>query len=361
MTMEWIMEKYHLGELKGRITNYRRMSELMMVLFFILLYIFLKTSEIPPLNLQFTKTYREIDITKIAPERIKLVRKHEIPMPKALSHPEASTTEADQIENVDSELLTRDVTSLLNQQPPRSLQRVPEQPNHRPLEFSTLPEDVKPSIQLQQSREILKDNATQLLPSMRVEPNQVGPTVAINENVMSHQTSGRRNIYPNKSNSSISDDKLVANSGKLDIPLISKENVRNRTDLSVIIDDLMEWMKKHPAQFIPVVRNFMMYEAGDLTSKVIFSHRDRKFELYLLYKPNRREIRVCLVEGHQSTMLIDSGFKRQSNYLRIGDISRSANGDIFAFSTTQLPATEEKTMEFYQVFLTWWDQAKLQK
>ncbi len=357
--MEWIIDRYNWGELKGKISNHRRISDLMMVLFFILLYIFLKTSEIPPLNVQFTRTYKEIDITKIAPERVKLIKKHEIPMPN-VSNEDGRLAQAERTEIADVDLLTQDVTSVINQQPPRSIQTVPEWTKTRHFEAPTIHDDLT-SIQLQQSKDILRDNATQLLPNIRVEPTQVGPTVAINENPIHQEATSKRPRIQNPDGPAIPQDKPVAESGPLNIPLISRDQAKSRTDLSVIIDDLMEWMKKHPSQFIPVVKSFMMYEVGDLTSRVTFSHKDRRFELYLLYKPNRREIRVCLIEGNQSSMLIDSGFKKQSNYLRTGAISRTRDREIFAFSTSQFPANEEKTMEFYQVFLTWWDQAKLNK
>ena len=123
----------------------------------------------------------------------------------------------------------------------------------------------------------------------------------------------------------------------------------------------MVWMKKHPFQFNDVVKSFLMYEKNDLTSKVVFRSRDRVFELYLLYKQKTKEIRICLIEGNQSTMLIDSGFKKQSNYLRTGNVARYDANKIFSFSTSQYPASEKKTDEFYQVFLSWWEQAKKEK
>ncbi|MDZ7332270.1 MAG: hypothetical protein ONB31_09860 [candidate division KSB1 bacterium] len=357
--MEWIIERYNWGELKGKITNYRRMCDLMVVLFIILLYIFLKTSEIPPLNIQFTKKYRELDIEKISPERIKLIKRHEVPMPK-VQNENGAMAQPERAEIVDTDLLNRDVTSVINQHPNLNLLNVPKRPISQPIEPAILPDQLPP-IQLEKSTDILHDNATQLSPIFRVEPTQVGQTVAINDVAVNQHTAGRNIILPHHSGSAIADTKISAESGQLDIQLISGEQAKKRSDISVIIDDLMEWMKRHPSQFIPVVRSFMMYETGDLTSRVTFQHRDRRFEFYLLYKPNRREIRICLVEGNQSTMLIDSGFKKQSNYLRTGSITRGTDREIFAFSTSQLPANEQKTMEFYQVFLTWWDQVKPKK
>lgn len=358
--MDWIIEKYHLGELKGKFTNYRRVCELIMILFFIFLYLFLKHSKIPSIELQFSKTYRQLDLQKYVPERIKIVKKHQIPSPGD-QHAETGQSAFDWAEIVDSDLLNNDVSSVLNQQPQRSLQNIPDRDNSRTTLYRLTPDDIESQFQIQESKDYLKDNATQLMPSILVEPKEIGPTVAVNDITTSQANIGSHRIYPSQEKSSIADDKIVPEAGVIDIPLISREKVSKKPDLSVIIDHLMEWMKKHPYEFNQVVKSFMMYEKNDLTSKVVFRNKDRVFELYLLYKGKTKEIRICLIEGEQSTMLIDSGFKKQSNYLRTGSIARIEDNSIFSFSTTQYPASEKRTSDFYQFFLSWWEQAKQEK
>jgi len=358
--MDWIIEKYQLGELKGKLTNYRRVCELMMILLFIFLYLFLKHSKIPSIELQFTKSYRQLDLQKYVPEKIKIVKKHQIPLSGA-QNAETGQSTFDWAEIVDSDLLNNDVSSVLNQQPQRSLQNIPERHNPREMSYRLTPENFDASFQIQESKDYLKDNATQLMPSILVEPKEIGPTVSINDNMTSQKNIGRHQIYPGNEKASITEDKIIPEAGVVDIPLISWEKVSKKPDISVIIDQLMLWMRKHPYEFDKVLKSFMMYEKGDLTSKVVFKYKDRLFELCLLYKEKTKEIRICLIEGEQSTMLIDSGFKKQSNYLRTGNISRMEDNTIFSFSTSQYPASEKKTSEFYQFFLSWWEQAKKEK
>ena len=360
ITMDWIIDKYHLSDFKRRVTNYKRICEVIIVLLLIGLYIFLKNSTIPPLEVQLTESYRQIDWQRYIPEQIKRVRTHEIPSPGIQNAAEGQSS-FDWSEIVDSDLLKNDVTSILNQQPQRSLQNIPERVNTRVMTYRLPLDESDPTLQMQEQKDYLKDNATQLVPSILVEPKAIGPTVAITDNNASQTNIGRRQIYPSPKKSSIADDKIIPEAGVVNIPLISQEKVSKKPDISVIIDQLMLWMKKHPYDFNSVVKSFMMHEKNDLTSKVVFRNKDRVFELYLLYKEKTKEIRICLIEGELSTMLIDSGFKKQSNYLRTGSISRIDDNNIFSFSTTQYPASEKKTSEFYQVFLSWWEQAKQDK
>ncbi|MFQ5709396.1 MAG: hypothetical protein ACE5HO_18210 [bacterium] len=129
-------------------------------------------------------------------------------------------------------------------------------------------------------------------------------------------------------------------------------------DLSPIYRALIEWMKRHPAQFPEVVNRFMEKAPRDLSSVVDFQIGGRSFQMYLTCKVKLYEVRVCLLEGNASTYLIDRGFKEKSSYLRTGSVSRRANGQILAFGTTRRAASNRKTTQFYQVFLSWWESVK---
>ena len=358
--MNWILERYHLSEFKQKIISRKRICELIILLFFIFLYLILKNSEIPRIEHQFSKSYRQIDWQKHIPERIKRVRKHEVPSPDA-QNAEAGQSSFDWAEFVDTDLLKNDITSILNQQPQQSLQNIPDRTNSRVMIYQLPIEDIDPSLLMETPKDYLKDNATHLVPSVFIEPKDLGPSVSINDMVVNQTNIGSHRIYPSHEKASIDNDKIIPEAGVVEIPLISQEKVSKKPDISIIIDHLMLWMKKHPYAFNQVVKSFMMYEKNDLTSKVAFRHKDRVFELYLLYKEKIKEIRICLIEGKQSTMLIDSGFKKKSNYLRTGNISRIEDNTIFSFSTSQYPASERKTSEFYQFFLSWWEQAKKEK
>lgn len=120
-----------------------------------------------------------------------------------------------------------------------------------------------------------------------------------------------------------------------------------------IFVDLRNWMKNNSTDLPEVIKKFMGYDSLDLASKIQFRVEDRIFNMYLVCKESILEIRICLIEGNQATMLIDRGFKKKSHYLRIGNTNR-VNGKILSFGTTREAPSDEKTHEFYQIFISWW-------
>lgn len=149
------------------------------------------------------------------------------------------------------------------------------------------------------------------------------------------------------------------NTGTVQIGMLDLGTMRGEfDDLSPIYRALVEWMRRHPAQFSKVVNRFLEKTPGDLTSKVSFQMGGRQFEMFLLCKPQVFEIRICLLEGNESTYLIDRGFKENSRFLRIGSVNRRDTGDILSFSTSRKAASNRRTTAFYQVFLSWWQSVK---
>lgn len=129
-------------------------------------------------------------------------------------------------------------------------------------------------------------------------------------------------------------------------------------DFSAIYKPLVEWMKLHPAELPDVVKRFMGYQLGDLTSWVHFSIENRQFEMFLLCVETTYEVRIALVEQFDVTYLIDQGFHKKSNFLRVGAIERLENNEILKFGTNLRPPGDIRTAEFYQIFLSWWEEVK---
>lgn len=133
------------------------------------------------------------------------------------------------------------------------------------------------------------------------------------------------------------------------------ENYRNFTP---IYRGLVTWMRRRPTDLPEVIDRFMGYQSGNLTSRVKFNIGSRELEVFLLCVESTYEIRVCLVEGDEVTYLIDEGFRKQSNYLRIGELTRQPTGEIVRFSSVMREASDRRTQEFYRIFLSWWETVK---
>lgn len=121
---------------------------------------------------------------------------------------------------------------------------------------------------------------------------------------------------------------------------------------------LVEWMRRNPVDLPPVAKRFMNYQRGDLTSRVAFSINNRAFDMMLLCVEATYEVRIVLMEKRDVTYLIDQGFHKKSNFLRVGKVDRLANQQILKFSTNLKPAGSKKTTSFYQVFISWWESVK---
>lgn len=129
-------------------------------------------------------------------------------------------------------------------------------------------------------------------------------------------------------------------------------------DFAAIYKPLVEWMKLHPAELPDVVKRFMTYQPGDLTSWVNFSIENREFEMFLLCVESTYEVRLALIEQLDVTYLIDQGFRKKSNFLRVGAINRLENNEILKFGTKLRAPSDQRAAEFYQLFLSWWEEVK---
>jgi hypothetical protein len=104
-----------------------------------------------------------------------------------------------------------------------------------------------------------------------------------------------------------------------------------------------------------VEQKFIEFFAGDVTSRDLFVAEGMTYEILLLFKDTMNELRICLIEGDRATLLIDTGLRERSNYLRTGDVIRGgADHKIISIKSTQKPASEEETTRFYRIFQSWW-------
>jgi len=150
----------------------------------------------------------------------------------------------------------------------------------------------------------------------------------------------------------------AANEATAKVTLKNLDQLGDYNNFTPIYRALVEWMRKHPATLSDVANRFMGHQPGNLTSSVKFVAGGRQFEIFLLCVEATYEIRVCMAEGGNITYLIDQGFRKQSNYLRTGTLNRQPSGDILMFGSVMREASDRRSQEFYQIFLSWWDTVK---
>ncbi len=120
---------------------------------------------------------------------------------------------------------------------------------------------------------------------------------------------------------------------------------------------LIKWMRENPAELPPGVRRHVGYEPHHLSSVIYFEVGGRQYELYLMCVESRYEVHVVLVEEGETTYLVDRSFQQQSRSLRVGSVQRT-EGEIVSIQSRQQAAGSERADEFYQIFLSWWEETK---
>jgi|GEM_PF-1919226 len=123
-----------------------------------------------------------------------------------------------------------------------------------------------------------------------------------------------------------------------------------------LIYPLIQWMKSHLKEHPYTMKQFLEYEPEDLTSIVEFNIQDRSFSMFLRCTEETRELALCIVEGTSATKLVDQGISERSHNLEVGIITRNEeSGDIIGAYSKRTSPTHEKTDEFMNIFLSWWN------
>lgn len=124
------------------------------------------------------------------------------------------------------------------------------------------------------------------------------------------------------------------------------------------VQELIDWMKRNPGELPGGVRQLVRYRPAFLSSVTSFTMDGKPYELYLMCKESLYEVHIVLVDGTESTYLVDRSFQKLSTYLREGQVRRTRDQGIVAVSSQRNAASSNKSQEFYSLFLSWWETAK---
>jgi hypothetical protein len=325
----------------------------------------LQVAHLPEVK-QRTETYEEIDWTRFKPKPKEIVETPKpVPAPKVENPVKMEDLPEPVPEPVQEQPKKLDLSNLqvFNEQqldkPARSLER-PSTKSTVESGESGAKIDLKKSTMLSGMNSLLGDNATKL---QMPKSGRAGRTLSNAPSIRAQSggavESSTTNNYGGGTITLGAPEGKDVGGGQVEVAMMNMANFgSNFTDLSELYMELIEWMKRNPAQLSSVVHRFMEYGTGDLTSKVTFQMNGREFDLLILCKENIAEVRVCLLEGRESIYLIDRGFKENSRYLRVGSVNRGGDGNILSFGTVRKEASNSKTNEFYQIFLSWWESVK---
>jgi hypothetical protein len=132
-------------------------------------------------------------------------------------------------------------------------------------------------------------------------------------------------------------------------------------DLKKLFHELLEWMRNHPYDLPPALKQYMRYKNGDVTSRVGILTAETEYELFMLCNEASEDFGLLLVAAGDSTQAIclrDTGFRKQSFYLSKGIAGRNESAAVGSVSMLEQRPTRQETSKFYNIFLSWWDTTK---
>lgn len=126
-----------------------------------------------------------------------------------------------------------------------------------------------------------------------------------------------------------------------------------------ILSPLIEWMKKHQKKHPPAIKSHLKHKSGDLTSVINFIASGVQTEIYLQCTEATKELAILIVQGENSTKLVDQGISERSHRYEVGTALRDeTDSHITGFNSSIESPTREVTNQFMRIFLTWWSNGK---
>ncbi len=137
------------------------------------------------------------------------------------------------------------------------------------------------------------------------------------------------------------------------------KKTRTSIDFSKLFGELTDWMANNEVELPLVLKQYMRYNSGDLTSKVTIEASPVSYDLFLLANKESQDIGLLLVsrdEASNAILLRDTGFRKKSFTLHEGTIGRDdVTSEVLSFSMSEENPTQEETDRFYSIILAWWE------
>jgi hypothetical protein len=151
-------------------------------------------------------------------------------------------------------------------------------------------------------------------------------------------------------------------SGGANVTRVTSEDLkktRTNIDFNKLFRELTDWMGNNEVELPVVLKQYMRYNAGDITSRVMIEASPVSYDLFLLANPQSQDIGLLLVsrdEASNAVLLRDTGFRKKSFTLHEGTAGREdGTSNVLSLSMSEEDPTEEVTDKFYRIILAWWD------
>lgn len=124
-----------------------------------------------------------------------------------------------------------------------------------------------------------------------------------------------------------------------------------------VLDPIFDWIRRNSCPIGKVPTNFMTGDDKAVrTAKTIIAIGTMQYELLLVSKEERRELKICLVnmETREFVKLTDVGLTESSSAFYAGYVRRQDDGEINNFEKgKEYSANDPKAQEFMKIFWQW--------
>lgn len=124
------------------------------------------------------------------------------------------------------------------------------------------------------------------------------------------------------------------------------------------INPIIRWMEANPATFSNVLKAFLDYAPGNLTSMTRVRYKNKTYRIYLLCKKSLPQLTICVVnfETEEMVLIKDAGLMREARYLLEGDFIATGDGqDIAMLDSEQKKASSASAEKFNDIFWSWFE------
>jgi hypothetical protein len=122
------------------------------------------------------------------------------------------------------------------------------------------------------------------------------------------------------------------------------------------INPIIRWMEANPATFPDVLKAFLDFAPGNLTSKTKVKFNNKTYFIYFLCKKALPQLSICVVdfETEEVVLIKDAGLMKETGYLMEGRFYATTDGKDFGmFTSEQKKASGEKADKFSDIFWNW--------
>jgi hypothetical protein len=340
---------YSLHARLRRVDQEKLWTYIVTTILVLVMYIVVRQLTFPEPQFDVAK-FAEIDFTKFQPPKPE-AKKENTPKEEAKTEqaPDPTKTAPAEMPQIDLTTL-EDLTKMIDQTPKNlsALSRMAAA-----TQSLTVPElnvgTVKPIFNAPVIQNRPGAIAVQGTPSNVYNPKLEASRAGIGGDLGNSYATGRAGpITGQKAVSAKAEKVAVKNFGEADL----KNNLRE------VFRQLAQWMKNNPYEFTAILKSYMRFKPGDLTSKAVIDAGGITYEVFMLCNEASEDFGLLLTttgDSASATLLRDTGFRQQSFSLSKGLAGRDEEQKVNSIFMLDAQPTKQETNQFYSIFLSWWE------